>query len=169
MTVITVAGRLGEALSAADRDRVLAAIQLGGQVVLDLSRVQEISGGGLRRLLLLTRHIRGLGAAVAARGASDDLRAMAEASGFEDLFRSADPLPVPSAPEAPRARTDFYPTHSHGSIPLRPGIPMPLGATVLPHGVNRGLCAMRPAAHLCYSSRCQSAMSRFVFRRNSSR
>jgi isoamylase len=33
-------------------------------------------------------------------------------------------------------RIDTYPTHSHGSFQLRPGRPLPFGATIVPGGVN---------------------------------
>jgi isoamylase len=135
-TVIALGGRLGSPLSAEDRDRVLAAVKPGGRLVLDFSDVEQASGVGLRRLLLLARHVRGLGGTIAARGASDHLRAIAEASGLLDLFRRAVPLPTFAAPQAGQARMDFYPTHAHGGFALRPGAPVPLGATVLTQGVN---------------------------------
>jgi glycogen operon protein len=134
--VIAFEGRIAGALSVTDRERLLAVIQPGGDSVLDLTGVREISGIGLRALLLLARHLRGLGAAVTVRGASDELRSIAEASGFADLFRRGAPLPVPTSSGSPLARTDCYPTHSHGAFPLRPGHPWPLGATALPHAVN---------------------------------
>ena len=135
-TVIALSGRLHGALSADEQDRVVGAIQNGGHLVIDFSQVAEISGAALRRLLLLTRYVHGLGGTVDAQGASDELRAIAEASGFEDLFRHAPPLPIPAARQAPRARADSYPTHSYRGFALRPGMPLPLGASALPHGVN---------------------------------
>ena len=35
-----------------------------------------------------------------------------------------------------RERIDLYPTHSSGEFALRPGIPRPLGATVLSRAIN---------------------------------
>jgi glycogen operon protein len=115
---------------------VVAAIQPGCRLVVDFSRVEDISGTALRRLLLLTRYVRGLGGAVIARGASDRLRAIAEASGFLDFFSRAATPPIPSKQSVARIRTDSYPTHSYNGFDLRPGIPLPLGVTALRHGVN---------------------------------
>ena len=64
------------------------------------------------------------------------MQAIAEASGFRDLFLRTAPTSIPSTWQAPRVRTDFYPTHAHNGFDLRPGFPLPLGATALPHGVN---------------------------------
>ena len=136
MTVIALAGQLSGKLSAEEYDHVMAAVQPGRPLVLDFSRAEEISGACLRRLLLLARYVRGLGGTIAARGASDEFLAIAEASGFQDLVRSETVKIMPSARQAPRARTDFYPTHWHNGFALRPGSPLPLGATVHPHGVN---------------------------------
>ena len=52
--VIALAGHLGGVLSQSDRRRIQAMIQPGAQLALDFTNVQEISGVGLRRLLLLT-------------------------------------------------------------------------------------------------------------------
>jgi glycogen operon protein len=131
-----LSGRLRGSLTDSQQDRVLAAIRPGGQLVLDFNDVQEISGAALRQLLLLTRYVRGLGGAVAARGASEHLMAVARASGFLDLVQRLDPKPIPAMPLAPRIRTDYYPSHKYEGFDLRPGVPLPLGATALPHGAN---------------------------------
>jgi anti-anti-sigma regulatory factor len=136
-TVIALGGRLGSSpLSAENRDRVMAVVKSGEQLVLDFGDVEESSGVGLRHLLLLARHIRGLGGTISARGTSDHLRAIAEASGFHDLFLRAVPVPTFAASQVARARTDFYPTHSYGGFALRPGAPFPLRAAAVTQGVN---------------------------------
>ncbi|KAA5538662.1 glycogen debranching protein GlgX [Roseiconus nitratireducens] len=135
-TVIALAGDVGGVLAPADRDRIQATIQPGVQLALDFTEVPNISGAGLRRLLLVSRHIRGLGGVIAVRGASEELRAIAEASGFGDLFRRSVPLPIPDTGQKPRERIDLYPTHSYGKFALRSGNPQPLGATARSKGVN---------------------------------
>ena len=135
-TVIALGGRLAGPLSAENRDRVIAAVKPGAPLVLDFSDVEEASGVGLRRLLLLARHVRGLGGTISARGTSDHLQAIAEASGFTDLFLRPVPAPTFFASQMARARPDFYPTHSYGGFALRPGTPFPLRATVVAQGVN---------------------------------
>ncbi len=139
-TTLILKGRIGGALSAAERDRVLdaaeAAVHTGGVLLVDFSGVSEATGEGLRRLLLLARRVRSQGGTIMAQGASDELLAVAEASGFLDLFGQVAPLQGSAPRQAIRAQTDFYPTHSFEGFDLRPGFPMPLGATLLPQGVN---------------------------------
>lgn len=135
-TVLILSGRLRGPLSVADRDRILDSVKPGETLVIDFTDAEEISGAMMRRLLMLVRHVRGMGGTVQARGASDQLRAIADASGFLDLGSLEAPAPLFAAQQAPRTRIDYYPTHSHGKFDLRPGAPWPLGATVLPNGVN---------------------------------
>jgi glycogen operon protein len=134
--VIALAGHLGGALTQADRSRIQALIQPGAQLALDFTDVQEISGVGLRQLLLLTRQVRSLGGAIVVTGASAHLREIAAASGFGDLFGRSTPLPISNVGQTPRERIDLYPTHSSGDFALRPGMPRPLGATVLSRAIN---------------------------------
>jgi isoamylase len=135
-TVVVLKGQIRDVLSEEERERVLSAIQPDGQLVLDFSHAEDISGGALRRLLLLARYVRGLGGAIAARGASEQLVAIAEASGFLELFSRVAPISIPRERPSARIRTDYYPTHSHAGFDLRPGVPLPLGATAMQHGVN---------------------------------
>ena len=135
-TVLSLTGYLHGPLSIVDRDRVLANVKPGEALVLDFKDVEEISGAMMRRLLMLVRHVRGMGGTVEARGASEQLQALADASGFLELGSQESPAPLYAARRAPRTRIDYYPTHSYGGFDLRPGIPWPLGATVLPNGVN---------------------------------
>lgn len=135
-TVIALMGPFRGALSTEQRDRILALARPGVQLVLDFTKVEDVSGAAMRRVLLLARYVRGLGGAISARGASDDLRALAEASGFLDLFSRTSLMPITSGWRAERVRTDCYPTHCSKGFDLRPGAPLPLGATALSHGVN---------------------------------
>ena len=134
--VIALKGCIGSALADADRNRIQAEIQPGAQLALDFTDVREISGVGLRRLLLLTRHVRSLGGMLAIRGASEHVRSIADASGFHDLFRRAVPLPIPDVKPRSPGRIDLYPTHSYRDFALRPVSREPLGATALSQGVN---------------------------------
>ena len=135
-TVIALSGRLDSPFSGKELDRVMAVVKSDAKLILDFTGVEKASGVGLRGLLLLARHIRGLGGTISARGASDELRTIAEVSGFHDLFWLHVPPLTFTAHQAARARPDFYPTHSHCGFALRPGFPFPLGATVLTRGVN---------------------------------
>lgn len=135
-TVVALTGSLDSPLSAQNRDRLMSVVKPGEQLILDLSGIEKASGAGLRGLLLLARHIRGLGVAINAIGASDELQNLADVSGFRDLFRLDAPATPLTTHPAAWTRPEFYPTHSHKGFALRPGFPIPLGATVLTHGVN---------------------------------
>ncbi len=135
-TVIALAGNLRGGLSPDDREQLTSAIQPGGQLVLDFTEVQEVSGEGLRRLLLLARHVYGLGGGIVTRGVSDQIKAIGDASGFRSLFARTVPIPIPVTRPPIDTRTDCYPTHAHAGYLLRPGFPLPLGATAVSHGVN---------------------------------
>ena len=106
VTVLALMGRLRGPLPSSERDKVLAAVEPGGQLVLDFSRTEDVSGASMRRILMLVRYIRGLGGSVTARGASDQLRSIAEASGFLDLGNHNAPAPLSIAQPAPRTRID---------------------------------------------------------------
>jgi glycogen operon protein len=85
---------------------------------------------------LFTRYVRGIGGAVTARGMSDHQASIAAATGFSDLFNRPTTPPLAANSRAPRARTDIYPTHTVAGFGVRPGVPLPLGATAHSHGVN---------------------------------
>jgi len=135
--VIALIGRLEGSISTAEQERVVSAIEPGKPVIVDFSAVEHVSGDAMRRLLLLARYVQSLGGAVVPRGVSDDLRAIAEATGFDRLLaRPVPPMALAAEHRAPPARTDVYPTHACQGFGLRPGVPLSLGATLMPHGVN---------------------------------
>jgi isoamylase len=136
-TVVELVGTLDSSLPTETRQRILSRIKPGCGVVIDFSRLSQLSGTGLRMLLLLSRYVQLLGGAIAGAGAPQELRDIAEAAGFLHLFQQAAPAAahiMPSAP--PMVRVDIYPTHHHAGFALRAGFPLPFGATVLPRGVN---------------------------------
>src|SRR5262249_11928293 len=67
---------------------------------------------------------------------SDRLWAVAEASGFGDLLTHGAPVATLAPARPADRRIDFYPTHTHAGYALRPGFPWPLGASVVPQGIN---------------------------------
>ena len=88
-------------------------------------------------LLLLIHAVQAVGGTVAGAGVPQELRDIAAAAGFQELFQQA-PLVVPPVMPSPPplARVDIYPTHHHAGFALRPGFPLPFGATMLVRGVN---------------------------------
>ena len=96
-----------------------------------------LSGTGLRMLLLFIRAVQAVGGTVAGAGVPQELRDIAAAAGFLELFQQAPSVVPPVMPSPPPvARIDIYPTHHHAGFALRPGFPLPFGATVLARGVN---------------------------------
>jgi glycogen operon protein len=134
--VIQLAGKLDSSLPENERNRVLELVQPGSTLTLDFSRTTSVTSVGLRMLLLLARHINAVGGSVVVQDVPQELLDAAEAAGFLSLYRQAGP--AASARVQPRApaRIDAYPTHDHAGFGLRPGYPMPLGASLTGRGVN---------------------------------
>ena len=135
-TVVELSGRLEGSLKTEDRDRVAALVKPKTLIILDLSKLQQWSGAGLRRLLNFSRFVNSQGAMMTARGLSQRMEDLAEASGFRQLFSKPAPFRFPETRVSARVRTDLYPTLSYGSYALRPGNPLQLGATPVSNGVN---------------------------------
>jgi glycogen operon protein len=136
-SVVAFTGALDSSLPAETRRDVVALVKPGCQLVFDLSGLARLSGTGLRMLLLLIRAVQGMGGTVAGAGVPQELRDIAAAAGFLELLQQppSDLPPVVPGP-SPVARVDIYPTHHHAGFALRPGFPLPFGATELARGVN---------------------------------
>ena len=136
-SVVEFVGALDSSLPAETRRDIVALIKPGCHVVFDLSGLDHLSGTGLRMLLLLIRAVQAVGGTVAGAGVPQDLRDIAAAAGFLELFQQAPSVVPPVMPSPPPvARVDIYPTHHQAGFALRPGVPLPFGATVLARGVN---------------------------------
>jgi glycogen operon protein len=147
-TVVEFHGKLDSSLPQADRERVLSVVKPGCRLVLDVSRLSEISSAGLRMLLLLCRHVQATGGTVSGTGVSTELKEIAEAAGFARLFRQAPTIVKrPMPPASPRLRVDAYPTHYHAGFALRPGFPIPFGATPLGRGINFSIFSRHASAY----------------------
>ncbi len=134
-TVIEVAGKLTSALPAEVREQVEELIEPGCRLILDMSGVREVSGVGMRMLLMLSRLVRAVGGAISVRGASPQLKDLADAAGFLRLFTLAPPEGV-GLVRPVRNRIDAYPTHHYGNLALGKGFPIPFGATGVMRGIN---------------------------------
>jgi glycogen operon protein len=136
-TVVELHGKLDSALSPEHRAQVLAVVRPGCRLVLDLSRLTGISSVGLRMLLLYCRHVQASGGTVSGTGIAQEWLDLAEAAGFGQLFRqTATALQRPRIPAAQTVAVDAYPTHVHAGFALRPGFPIPFGATLVTRGLN---------------------------------
>jgi glycogen operon protein len=140
-TVVEVAGDLDRTLSNDTVQMLRALAQPGADLVVDLTRVGRVGAVGFRFLLGLKSRVRVVGGILTVAGASERVRDLAEATGFEALFRSTggvvDDARHGGAPPPERPpRIDVYPTHFHDRFALRPGFPLPFGATPVARGVN---------------------------------
>src|SRR5262245_6663739 len=136
-SVIALTGRLDNTLPHEVREQVRAKITPGCHLRLDVSNLSSVSGAGVRMLLMLFRQVRAAGGTVSAEGLSPELLDLADAAGYQDLFRTDAPTvscPLPPPPE--RMRIDAYPTHEHHGFAIRAGAPLPFGATPVSRGIN---------------------------------
>jgi glycogen operon protein len=136
-TTIEFRGKLDGSLSSQQREQLFASAKPGCRLLFDFSGLREISSAGLRMLLLYCRHVWAIGGAVSLNGVSQELRDIAEAAGFAWLLRQGSaPVKKPVAPISQRMGIDAYPTHHYAGFALRPGFPIPFGATLAGRGIN---------------------------------
>ncbi len=134
-TVIRIAGKLTGLLPSGIRNQIEPLIKPGCRLILDLSNVTDISGVGMRILLMFSRMVRAAGGALFARGATPRIIDLADTAGFLRLFEQTPPEGIEHI-RTPAPRIDAYPTHRHDSLSLRKGVPIPLGATEVMGGIN---------------------------------
>jgi glycogen operon protein len=134
--VVRLAGRLDSSLPEEDRDRVLDLVRPGCELTLDFSRLTSATSVGLRMLLLLARHVHAIGGTLVGKDIPPELRDAAEAAGFLALYYQAPPARADIGRLQRGLRIDAYPTHYHAGFGLRPGFPLPLGASLTGRGVN---------------------------------
>jgi anti-sigma B factor antagonist len=89
-TIITLEGELTSATTQQIQPEVLAAVQEGRHILLDMSHVNYLSSAGLRMLLLLYRRIRENRGDMALAGLSEEVRDIMAITGFLDLFQTYD-------------------------------------------------------------------------------
>ncbi|MBK8134429.1 MAG: STAS domain-containing protein [Anaerolineae bacterium] len=88
ITVLSLKGALNGSSVAAMQDQILAQIQSGQRVLLDLESVQYLSSAALRFLLSLYRAIREKSGTMALAGLSEEIADIMSMTGFLDLFRT---------------------------------------------------------------------------------
>lgn len=136
-TTIEFRGKLDRSLSTQQREQLFASAKPGCRLLFDFSELHEISSAGLRMLLLYCRHVWAIGGAISLNGASQELKDIAEAAGFAWLLGQGSALvkkPIALTPQ--RMEIDAYPTNHYAGFALRPGFPIPFGATLAGRGIN---------------------------------
>lgn len=134
-TEVQVFGRQAGVLSEADRSRLYQLVEQQRPLIFNFSGLTGFSGSGLRKLLQFCRRIRSEGLAVRATGITAEFRHLVESAGFAELIRNPTTECLPCATHT-LSRIDVYPTHFHDSYALRPGPPLPFGASLVAGGVN---------------------------------
>ncbi len=139
-STIELSGALGSVVPADVEARIVKAVRPGCRIVLDLSRLEDVSAGGLRLLLMLYREVTAVGGSVSVVGVDREMVGVLDAIGFLGLARrqaaKAGLVPRVGSTSAGLRRIDVYPTHRHGDFGLRAGFPIPFGAMASEGGVN---------------------------------
>jgi anti-sigma B factor antagonist len=90
VTVIALVGGLDSAAGPDLREHLGQLVSGRGPVLLDLSQVPRVSGGGLRVLLVICRQAERNGARLALAGVPAEVCAVMAATGFLEFFAVAD-------------------------------------------------------------------------------
>jgi anti-sigma B factor antagonist len=88
--VISLDGKLDSHSTPAVHAAMVDLLPVGGQVLLDFTKVACMSGDGLRTALVVYRQAQGLDSSVALVGLSSDLRNVLTATGYLDFFTVAE-------------------------------------------------------------------------------
>ena len=91
-TVVAITGEIDGSTAPKAGEQILALVQPGGKIILDLSKVSYMSSAGLRMLLLTYRTVNGKGGRVALVGLSTELEDTMSMTGFLDFFDHFDTL-----------------------------------------------------------------------------
>jgi anti-sigma B factor antagonist len=90
--VVTISGEIDGSTAPKAGEQILALVEPGVKIILDLSKVSYMSSAGLRMLLLTYRTVNGKGGQVALVGLSSDLEDTMSMTGFLDFFDHFDTL-----------------------------------------------------------------------------
>ena len=92
VTVVQVVGEIDGSTAPAAQEQILPAVQAGGKVLLDMSRLDYMSSAGLRMMLLLHRQATSSGGHVVLVGLSEEIQDTMSATGFLGYFTVVDTL-----------------------------------------------------------------------------
>ncbi len=92
VTVVQVVGEIDGSTAPVAQEQILPAVQAGGKVLLDMSRLEFMSSAGLRMMLLLHRQATTSGGRVVLVGLSEEIQDTMSATGFLGYFTVVDTL-----------------------------------------------------------------------------
>jgi anti-sigma B factor antagonist len=88
--IVTILGEIDGSTAPQAQERILALIEPGAKVLLDMAGVTYMSSAGLRMLLVAYRSIMGKNGRVILVGLSDELKDTMSVTGFLDFFTCCD-------------------------------------------------------------------------------
>jgi anti-sigma B factor antagonist len=86
VTIVEIAGDIDGKSAPEAQAQILALVQPGGKILLDMSRVDYMSSAGLRMLLATYRQVTSQKAAIGLVGLSEDIQDTMSATGFLSFF-----------------------------------------------------------------------------------
>ena len=92
VTVVQIVGEIDGSTAPVAQEKILPAVQSGGKVLLDMSRLEFMSSAGLRMMLLLYRQATSSGGRVVLVGLSEEIQDTMSATGFLGYFTVVDTL-----------------------------------------------------------------------------
>jgi len=90
--VVTIVGEIDGSTAPKAQEVILAQVEPGAKVILDMTGVTYMSSAGLRTLLLAYRTINAKGGKIVLVGLSNDLKDTMSVTGFLDFFTCRDTL-----------------------------------------------------------------------------
>jgi anti-sigma B factor antagonist len=90
--VLELDGQLDGTTSPDVQEQILALLQPGSQIILDLSRVPYMSSAGLRVLLVLARQVEATGSRLVLVGLVEEVRDTMSITGFLGFFTACETL-----------------------------------------------------------------------------
>jgi glycogen operon protein len=135
-TIIEIDGDPAGGLPPDVHERILAGTRPGRRFLLDLSRLGPPTPAGVRTLLLLLRRIKAAGGTVLIVEVPEEVVRLADAAGFVVVSRQATSADGPAPRNVVLPSIDVHPSLYHTGFALRPGLPTPFGASLVPGGIH---------------------------------
>ena len=86
INIVELAGKLDSSTASDVQDKIIAIIEPGCKLVLDMSKCTFVSSAGLRVLLILFKRLKTNDGKGVVCGLSDEIKDVMEMTGFDDMF-----------------------------------------------------------------------------------